>query len=117
MEGGAGAGEHHRTRGDEKHSDGGRLKRYGGLVTGMAETFAGAFEVSRAAILDAVDGPVSTFIHIDGRKGTANPGGSTNRIQSNDYPERDGTDRIFLALTTEQFEQLGTTLGAAVTAR
>ena len=117
MEGGGGVGEHYRSRGDEKHSGGGRLRRYGGLITGFADTFAGALEVSRAAILDAVNGPVSTFIYIDGREGTANPGGSTNRIESDDYPERDGTDRIFLALTTEQLEALGDAVGADVTAQ
>lgn len=117
MEGGGGAGKHYRNRDDEKHSDGGRLKRYGGLVTGMAKTFAGALEVSRAAILDAVNGPIDPFIYIDGREGTANPGGSTNRIESDDYPERDGTDRIFLALRTDQLEQLGDTVGADVTAQ
>ena len=99
------------------HSDGGTLKRYGGLVTGFARTFAGALDVDRETVVEAVDGPVETFIHIDGNRGTDNPGGSTNRIESDDYPERTGTDRIFLAFTVDQFEALGEAIGADVTAR
>ena len=112
---GSGVGRHYRTRDSGMHSDGGTLRRYGGLVTGMARTFGKALEVDRSAILDAVE-RVSTFIHIDGREGTENPGARTNRIESEEH-DREGVDRIFIALTTDQFEALGEALGADVTAR
>ena len=96
-------------------SDGDTLKRYAGILSGYARTFAGALNVERAAILTAITGEVSPFIHIDGREGTENPGGSENRIQSDDYPERTGVDRVFLALTTDQFRELGDAVGADVT--
>ena len=118
MEGGGGAGKHYRNRDDEMHSGGGRLKRYGGLITGFADTFAGAMEATRAEIIAAVDGdePVETEIVVNGNRGTDNPGGSTNRIESEEH-DREAVDRVFLALTTEQFEALGDRLDARVTAR
>lgn len=91
------------------------LRSYGGYLTGMAETFAGALEVSREAILDAVDGsdPIDTFMIVNGNRGSDNPGGSTNRIKSDDH-DRDGVDRVFVGLTKEQFEALGDSVGAEV---
>jgi len=110
-----GLGTHHRTRGDANHSDGGRLKRYAGYITGYAETFAGALDTSREAILDAVDGPdpVETFMLVDGRRGTDNPGGSTNRIRSKEH-DREGVDHVFVGCTLSQFETLAHRVGATV---
>jgi hypothetical protein len=108
-----GLGAHHRTQGSEDYSDGGRLKRYAGYVTGYAETFAGALNVGHEAIIEAAS-DIETFMYIDGRRGTDNPGGSTNRTRSEDYPDREGVDKVFIALTLEQFERLGDEVGAAV---
>jgi hypothetical protein len=87
------------------------LREYGGFYTGMATTFAGALETSRDAIVEAVDGsdPVETFISVNGNRGTDAPGGSTNRI--NDLT---GVDRVFIAVTKEQFEALAERVGADV---
>ena len=90
---------------DDRFNGGTRLREYGGIVAGYAETWAGAFEVDRSAILEAVSGPVEPFMFIDGRKGTDNPGGATNRIRSEEH-DRDGVDRIFLALLKDQFPEL-----------
>jgi hypothetical protein len=108
-----GLGTHHKTQGTEDYSDGGRLKRYAGYITGYAETFAGALNVGREAIIGAAQ-EVETFMYIDGRRGTDNPGGSTNRTRSEDYPDREGVDKVFIGLTLEQFERLGDEVGAAV---
>ena len=118
MEGGGGAGKHYRNRDDEMHSGGGRLKRYGGLITGFADTFAGAMEATRAEIIAAVDGdePVETEIVVNGNRGTDNPGGSTNRIESEEH-DREAVDRVFICVTPEQLESLGDRLDARVTAR
>jgi hypothetical protein len=103
-----------RSQEDERHKAG-RLKRYAGYVTGYAETFAGALNVERRAIVEAVDGdePVETEIAINGNRGTDNPGGSTNRIRSDDH-DREGVDRVFVALTIDQFRTLADMGGAAV---
>ena len=115
---GGGVGRHYRTRDTGKHSDGGTLRRYGGFITGFAETFAGALDATRAEIVDAVDGdePVAAEIVINGNRGTDNPGGSTNRIGSEEH-DREGINRVFICVTPEQFEELGSRVGAAVTAR
>lgn len=106
-------------REDDKYTTGDQLSRYGGYVTGFAETFAGALRASRAEIIDAVDGAdpeVDTFMVINGNRGTDSPGGSTNRIQSEDH-DRDGVDRVFIGVTLDQFEQLGEVVGADVSIR
>jgi hypothetical protein len=99
--------------GDDRFSGGERLHRYGGYVTGLAKTFAAALKVSREAVIHAVDGdkPVESEILVNGNRGTDNPGGSTNRIRSEDYPDRDGVDAVFVALTTDQFERLAEAVG------
>ncbi len=91
------------------------LRTYGGFYTGMAPTFAGALQVSREAVVEAVDGPnpVDTFISINGNRGTDVPGGSTNRITSDEH-DLTGVDRIFIAVTKEQFEALAERVGAEV---
>lgn len=96
--------------------DGQRLNSYGGLITGFADTFAGALGVDRSDVIEAVDGPdaVGVFTYIDGRRGTDNPARSTNRTRSKDYPDREGVDRVFVAVTKEQFERLGDRVGANV---
>lgn len=91
------------------------LRAYGGYYTGMASTFAGALDVSREAVVDAVDGsdPIDTFISLNGNRGTDQPGGSTNRIKS-DRHDRTGVDRVFIAVTKEQFEALAERVGADI---
>ncbi len=89
------------------------LRTYGGFYTGMASTFAGALGVSREAIIESVDGPdaIDTFISVNGNRGTDAPGGSTNRIRSDEH-DLDGVDRVFIAVTKEQFEALAERVGA-----
>ncbi|MFB6248261.1 MAG: hypothetical protein ABEL97_06805 [Salinibacter sp.] len=91
------------------------LRAYGGYYTGMASTFAGALQTSREAVIEAVDGPdaIDTFISLNGNRGTDEPGGSTNRIESEEY-DRTGVDRVFIAVTEEQFEALADRVGAEV---
>lgn len=101
---------------EERFAGSDRLRRYGGIVSGFARIYAAALDVTREAVLDAV-ADVETFIYIDGNEGTSNPGGSQNRIQSDEHPDRTGADRVFIALTLEQFEALGDAVGAEVTAR
>jgi hypothetical protein len=81
----------------------------------MASTFAKALQVSREAVVEAVDGPgaIDTFICLNGNRGTDEPGGSTNRIKSDRY-DRTGVDRVFIAVTEEQFETLASRVGAEV---
>jgi hypothetical protein len=81
----------------------------------MASTFAGALQVSREAVVEAVDGPdpIDTFISLTGNRGTDDPGGSTNRIKSDEH-DLTGVDRIFIAVTEEQFEALAERVGADV---
>jgi hypothetical protein len=91
------------------------LRTYGGLYTGWASTFAGALEVSREAVVEAVDGSgaIDTFISLNGNRGTDAPGGSTNRIESDDH-DQTGVDRVFIAVTKEQFETLADRVGVEV---
>jgi hypothetical protein len=81
----------------------------------MASTFAGALEVSREAVVEALGGPepIETFISINGNQGTGAPGGSTNRITSEEH-DLTGVDRVFIAVTEEQFEALASRVGAEV---
>lgn len=90
------------------------LRTYGGLLTGWASTFAGALKVSREAVIEAVDGPdaIDTFISLNGNRGTDDPGGSTNRIRSDEH-DLSGVDRVFIAVTEEQFEALAERVGTA----
>ncbi len=92
-----------------------RLNSYGGLITGFADTFAGALDVGRSDVIEVVDGPkpVGVFTVINGNRGTDNPARSTNRIRSEEH-DRDGVDRIFIAVTSDQFERLGDRVGADV---
>lgn len=91
------------------------LRTYGGFYTGMATTFAGALQTSREAIIEAVDGPgaIDTFISVNGNRGTDAPGGSINRIKSDEH-DLTGVDRVFIAVTREQFEALAERIGADV---
>lgn len=99
----------------DRFSGGERLHRYGGYITGLATTFSAALKVPRAEIVRAVDGdePVESEIVVNGNRGTDNPGGSTNRIRSEDH-DRDGVDAVFVALTADQFERLAEAVGADV---
>jgi hypothetical protein len=110
-------GSHARHQDDDRFEtgDGQRLNSYGGLVTGFADTFAGALDVTRSDVIEAVDGPdpVGVFTVINGNRGTDNPARSTNRIKSEEH-DREGVDRVFVAVTTDQFERLGKRLGAKV---
>jgi hypothetical protein len=98
------------------------LKRYAGYLTGFAETFAGALDATRAEIIALVDGEdsnepsVPTEILTNGNRGSDNPGGSTNRIRSEEH-DRDGVDRVFVALTIDQFRSLADEIGADVSVR
>lgn len=96
-------GAHPRTRSDDDYATGRRLREHGGILSGFASTWAGALDVDRSAVLDAVSGPTETFLVVDGRNGTTNPDGATNRIRSDDYPERTGVDRVYIAVTRAQF--------------
>jgi hypothetical protein len=96
-------GTHARIRSDDDYATGRRLREHGGIISGFASTWAGALDVGRTAVLDAVSGPAETFLVVDGRKGTSNPDGATNRIRSDAYPERDGVDRVYIAVTRAQF--------------
>jgi hypothetical protein len=110
-------GKHARNQEDDpfETGEGQRLNSYGGLITGFADTFAGALDVGRSDVVEAVDGPepVGVFTVINGNRGTDAPGGSTNRIRSDEH-DRDGVDKVFIAVTEEQFECLGKRLGAKV---
>ncbi|MCS4136913.1 hypothetical protein GGQ13_000317 [Salinibacter ruber] len=81
----------------------------------MADTFARALRVERADVIEAVDGnePLDTFSVINGNRGTDNPARSTNRIKSDEH-DRDGVDKVFIAVTEDQFECLGERVGADV---
>lgn len=92
------------------------LRSYGGILTGYAETFAGALNVSREAVLSAVDGDdasLEPFVFVDGNRGSDYSEGSTNYIRSSEHGQ-EGTDRVFIALTKEQFERLADAVGAEV---
>lgn len=106
-----------RPRQDERFSGGtaDSLRGYGGYLTGYAETFAAALKVSRDEVIEAVDGSdaMETFMVVNGNRGTDAPGGSTNRIESEDH-DRTGVDKVFVGLTKDQFEQLGDRLGVDV---
>ncbi len=93
-----------------------RLMRRGGIISGFAVTFSGALRASRAEIIDAVDGDgaVDPLVLVNGNRGTDHAGASTNRIRSDEHPEREGVDRVFLALTLNQFEALAEAVGAEV---
>jgi hypothetical protein len=110
---GQSARPHTEDRFDE--SAGGSLRAYGGLLTGWASTFAGALEVSRGAVVEAVDGPsaIDTFIALNGNRGTDAPGGSTNQIRSEEH-DQGGVDKVFIAVTEDQFEALAERVGAEV---
>lgn len=96
-----------------------RLKRHGGVISGFAHTYSKALQASRAEIIDAVDGEnaVDTLAFVNGNRGTDHAGASTNRIRSDDHPDHDGCDRVYIATTPEQFEALAAAVGADVTVR
>lgn len=93
-----------------------RLKRRGGIISGFAVTYSRALRASRAEIIDAVDGSgaVTPLVLVNGHRGTDHAGASTNRIRSDAHPECNGVDRVFLAVTPEQFEVLAEAVGAEV---
>lgn len=95
---------------DDDRFSAGRLKEYGGIYSGFARTFAGALEADRSAILDALSGPIDTFVQIDGRQGTDHPGAATNRISSEEH-DQERVDHIFVALTAGQLRSLKSHLG------
>jgi hypothetical protein len=104
---------------DDSRFKAGRLKRYAGYLTGFAETFAGALNATRTEIIDLVDGEkpqVETEMVVNGNRGTDAPGGSTNRIKSDDY-DREGVDRVFICTRLGQFEALASAVGAEVSVR
>jgi hypothetical protein len=92
------------------------LTRWGGLLTGFAQTYSNALRASRAEVIDAVDGPdpVDTLVLVNGHRGTDYASGATNRTRSDDHPEHEGVDRIFIATTPAQFEALAERVGADV---
>ncbi len=94
-----------------------RLKRHGGIISGFAYTYSKALQASRAEIIDAVDGKnaVETLVLVNGNRGTDHAGGSTNRIQSDEHPEHEGCDRVYIATTPQQFEALAAAVGADAT--
>jgi hypothetical protein len=94
----------------------GRLKRRGGIISGFAVTYSRALRASRAEIIDAVDGggAVDPLVLVNGNRGTDHAGGSTNRIRGDAHPDCDGVDRVFLAVTPEQFAALAEAVGAEV---
>lgn len=94
-----------------------RLQRRGGIISGFASTFSGALQASRAEIIDAVDGEggIDPLVLVNGHRGTDHAGASTNRIRSDEHPNCEGVDRVFLATTPEQFEALAEAVGAEVT--
>ncbi len=104
------------TTGPQNHSSGppGRLKRLGGIITGFADTYSKALRASRAEIIEAIEGegPVSPLVLVNGHRGTDHAGASTNRIRSDDHPECAGVDKVFIAVTPEQFETLAAQVGA-----
>lgn len=101
---------------NESSSEPDRLQRWGGIISGFAVTFSQALQASRAEIIDAVDGDgaVEPLVLVNGNRGTDHAGASTNRIHSDDHPECDGVDRVFLATTLDQFEALAEAVGAEV---
>ena len=117
-------------------SRGGSLRTYGDLQAGWASTFAGALEVSREAIIEAVGGPdaTETFICLGGRRSSGGsqpadpsdrtpdrtPGGPSGRGSNRTEPEeRDlaSADRVFIAVTEEQFKTLAERVGAETNVR
>ncbi|MCS3648288.1 hypothetical protein GGP63_002890 [Salinibacter ruber] len=123
-------------------SRGGSLRTYGDLQAGWASTFAGALEVSREAIIEAVGGPDGTemFICLGGKRSSGGrrssggsqpadpsdktpdrtPGGPSGRGSSRTEPEeRDlaSADRVFIAVTEEQFKTLAERVGAETNVR
>ncbi|MFB6232494.1 MAG: hypothetical protein ABEL04_15200 [Salinibacter sp.] len=97
----------------------GRLKRLGGVISGFAYTYSRALRASRAEIIEAVDGDgsVDTLVMVNGHRGTDHAGASTNRTRSNDHSDCDGVNRVFIAVTPEQFEALAARVGARVEIR
>lgn len=95
----------------------GRLKRWGGIITGFAQTYSRALQASRAEIIEAVDGDeaLDTVALVNGHRGTDHAGASPNRIRSDAHPDCDGVDRVFIAVTPEQFDALASRVGATVT--
>lgn len=95
----------------------GRLKRWGGIITGFAQTYSRALQASRAEIIEAVDGDASldTVALVNGHRGTDHAGNAPNRIRSDVHPDHDGVDRVFIAVTPEQFDALASRVGATVT--
>ena len=93
-----------------------RLSRWGGIITGFARTYSRALQASRAEIIEAVDGDngLDTVAFVNGHRGTDHAGDACNRIQSDAHPGCEGVDRVFIAVTPEQFEILAARVGATM---
>jgi len=92
------------------------LKRWGGIITGFAHTYSKALRASRAEVIAAVDGDgaVDPLVLVNGHRGTDHAESSTNRTQSDEHPDFEGVDRVFIAVTPSQFEMLADAVGAQV---
>ena len=97
----------------------GRLKRPGGIICGSAYVYSQALRASRAEIIRAVDGDdaVDTLVTVNGHRGTDHAGDSTNRIRSNEHPDCNGVDTVYIAVTPGQFQSLAARVGATVEIR
>lgn len=95
-----------------------KLNRRGGVICGFACAFSRTLRASRAEVIDAVDGSrsIAPLALVNGNRGTDHAGASTNRIRSERHPDCDGVDRIFIAVTPQQFEALANAVGADATA-
>ena len=113
MEHGSGNGSHHQS------GPPGRLKRFGGIICGSAYVYSRALQASRAEIIQAVDGDdaVNTLVMVNGHRGTDHAGNSTNRIRSDEHPDCNGVDTVYIAVTPRQFQSLASRVGASVEIR
>lgn len=95
------------------------LTQRGGVICGFARAFSRALRASRVEVIDAVDGSgsVEPLVMVNGNRGTDHAGASTNRIRSDEHPDCNGVDRIFIAVTPRQYQALACAVGADVTAR
>jgi hypothetical protein len=76
-------------------SGGGCLRTYGDLQAGWASTFAGALEVSREAIIEAVGGPdaTETFICLGGNRSSGGKRSSGSKRSSGGNRPADASER------------------------
>jgi len=104
---------------DQSSGPPGRLKRFGGIICGSAYVYSRALQASRAEIIQAVDGDdaVNTLVMVNGHRGTDHAGNSTNRIRSDEHPDCNGVDTVYIAVTPRQFQSLASRVGASVEIR